>query len=200
MEKIRAYELSKAFGIPSKEIVKVLHDYEAVSYTHLDVYKRQLCIVCLICLPISGLAFEIPGFGNGKETAVPQDDKSASLKMYSVQRSVTEKLQITPQNLTCDKGAFESAFLLYDKDENSFNRNENLTWMTLDAGEKQALIKIRYLVYANEALATSALGTKFLVSNNNRDFTDIATIEGNENGEITEGWHEIQLSGFGEYR
>ena len=160
----------------------------------------SLCIVCLICLPISGLAFEIPGFGNGKEAAVPQDDKSASLKMYSVQRSVTEKLQITPQNLTCDKGAFESAFLLYDKDENSFNRNENLTWMTLDAGEKQALIKIRYLVYANEALATSALGTKFLVSNNNRDFTDIATIEGNENGEITEGWHEIQLSGFGEYR
>ncbi len=36
MEKIRAYELSKAFGIPSKEIVKVLHDYEVSAKNHMS--------------------------------------------------------------------------------------------------------------------------------------------------------------------
>ena len=36
MEKIRAYELSKAFGFPSKEIVKVLHDYEVSGKNHMS--------------------------------------------------------------------------------------------------------------------------------------------------------------------
>ena len=36
MEKIRAYELSKAFGFPSKEIVKVLHDYNVSTKNHMS--------------------------------------------------------------------------------------------------------------------------------------------------------------------
>lgn len=36
MEKIRAYELSKAFGFPSKEIVKVLHDYNVSAKNHMS--------------------------------------------------------------------------------------------------------------------------------------------------------------------
>ncbi len=36
MEKIRGYELSKAFGIPSKEIVKVLHDYGVSTKNHMS--------------------------------------------------------------------------------------------------------------------------------------------------------------------
>lgn len=36
MEKIRGYELSKAFGIPSKEIVKVLHDYGVSDKNHMS--------------------------------------------------------------------------------------------------------------------------------------------------------------------
>lgn len=36
MEKIRAYELSKSFGFPSKEIVKVLHDYEVSTKNHMS--------------------------------------------------------------------------------------------------------------------------------------------------------------------
>lgn len=36
MEKIRGYELSKAFGIPSKEIVKVLHDYNVSDKNHMS--------------------------------------------------------------------------------------------------------------------------------------------------------------------
>ena len=36
MEKFRAYELSKAFGFPSKEIVKVLHDYEVSGKNHMS--------------------------------------------------------------------------------------------------------------------------------------------------------------------
>lgn len=40
MEKIRAYELSKAFGIPSKEIVKVLHDYEVSTKNHMSALSE----------------------------------------------------------------------------------------------------------------------------------------------------------------
>ena len=36
MEKIRGYELSKSFGIPSKEIVKVLHDYGVSDKNHMS--------------------------------------------------------------------------------------------------------------------------------------------------------------------
>lgn len=41
MEKIRAYELSKAFGIPSKEIVKVLHDYGVSSKNHMSALTEE---------------------------------------------------------------------------------------------------------------------------------------------------------------
>ena len=41
MEKIRAYELSKAFGIPSKEIVKVLHDYEVSTKNHMSALDEK---------------------------------------------------------------------------------------------------------------------------------------------------------------
>ncbi len=40
MEKIRAYELSKAFGFPSKEIVKVLHDYNVSSKNHMSALSE----------------------------------------------------------------------------------------------------------------------------------------------------------------
>ena len=36
MDKIRAYELSKDMGFPSKEIVKVLHDYEVTTKNHMS--------------------------------------------------------------------------------------------------------------------------------------------------------------------
>ena len=41
-----------------------------VSYTHLDVYKRQECIRCGMCVracPTNAVCFRY-GFGNGKET------------------------------------------------------------------------------------------------------------------------------------
>ncbi len=41
MEKIRAYELSKAFGFPSKEIVKVLHDYNVSSKNHMSALTED---------------------------------------------------------------------------------------------------------------------------------------------------------------
>lgn len=41
MEKIRGYELSKAFGIPSKEIVKVLHDYEVSAKNHMSALTEH---------------------------------------------------------------------------------------------------------------------------------------------------------------
>ncbi len=40
MEKIRGYELSKAFGIPSKEIVKVLHDYNVSDKNHMSALSE----------------------------------------------------------------------------------------------------------------------------------------------------------------
>ena len=40
MEKIRGYELSKAYGIPSKEIVKVLHDYNVSDKNHMSALSE----------------------------------------------------------------------------------------------------------------------------------------------------------------
>ena len=40
MEKIRAYELSKSFGFPSKEIVKILHDYNISSKNHMSALSE----------------------------------------------------------------------------------------------------------------------------------------------------------------
>ncbi len=39
--KIRGYELSKSFGIPSKEIVKVLHDYEVSTKNHMSALDEN---------------------------------------------------------------------------------------------------------------------------------------------------------------
>lgn len=39
--KIRGYELSKSFGIPSKEIVKVLHDYEISAKNHMSALDEN---------------------------------------------------------------------------------------------------------------------------------------------------------------
>ncbi|MEG2380085.1 MAG: translation initiation factor IF-2 [Oscillospiraceae bacterium] len=41
MDKIRAYELSKAFGFPSKEIVKVLHDYKVSTKNHMSALDEH---------------------------------------------------------------------------------------------------------------------------------------------------------------
>ncbi len=40
MEKIRAYELSKIFGYPSKDIVKILHDYGVSTKNHMSVLNE----------------------------------------------------------------------------------------------------------------------------------------------------------------
>ena len=40
MEKIRAYELSKTLGFPSKEIVKVLHDYQVSTKNHMSALSE----------------------------------------------------------------------------------------------------------------------------------------------------------------
>ena len=40
MEKIRAYELSKSLGFPSKEIVKVLHDYQVSTKNHMSALSE----------------------------------------------------------------------------------------------------------------------------------------------------------------
>ena len=45
MEKIRGYELSKAFGIPSKEIVKVIHDYNVSDKNHLSALSEYELVV-----------------------------------------------------------------------------------------------------------------------------------------------------------
>ncbi len=46
MTKIKAYELSKGFGIPSKEIVKVLHDYGVSEKNHMSALdERELDVI-----------------------------------------------------------------------------------------------------------------------------------------------------------
>ncbi|MBR2916724.1 MAG: translation initiation factor IF-2 N-terminal domain-containing protein, partial [Clostridia bacterium] len=37
MAKIKAYELSKSFGIPSKDLVQILHDYNVSDKSHMSI-------------------------------------------------------------------------------------------------------------------------------------------------------------------
>ena len=41
MVKVKAYELSKGFGIPSKEIVKILHDYNVSTKNHMSALDEN---------------------------------------------------------------------------------------------------------------------------------------------------------------
>ncbi len=41
MVKVKAYELSKNFGIPSKDIVKILHDYEVSTKNHMSSLEEN---------------------------------------------------------------------------------------------------------------------------------------------------------------
>ena len=41
MVKVKAYELSKGFGIPSKEIVKILHDYDVSTKNHMSALDEN---------------------------------------------------------------------------------------------------------------------------------------------------------------
>ena len=46
MTKIKAYEISKGFGIPSKEVVKVLHDYGVSEKNHMSALdERELDVI-----------------------------------------------------------------------------------------------------------------------------------------------------------
>ena len=45
--KYKLGDVAKDFGKQNKELIGILSRYfEAVSYTHLDVYKRQLPVGC----------------------------------------------------------------------------------------------------------------------------------------------------------
>ena len=41
MKKVKAYELSKSFGIPSKELVRVLHDYKVSDKSHMSALDEN---------------------------------------------------------------------------------------------------------------------------------------------------------------
>ncbi len=46
MTKIKAYEISKGFGIPSKDVVKVLHDYNVSDKNHMSALsERELDVI-----------------------------------------------------------------------------------------------------------------------------------------------------------
>lgn len=82
MEKIRAYELSKAFGFPSKEIVKVLHDYNVSAKNHMSALtEAELDVI-----------FEY----------YTQKNQVADFSMYETAKPKREEVKETPAEETAE--------------------------------------------------------------------------------------------------
>ncbi len=88
------------------------------------------------------------------------------------------------------------AMKLYDgKTETTPECDEEMT-VTLDMGVNIMFSQIRY--YAGKIENNNCLGTRFYASKDNRNFNELAVVEGTTPPE--NGWNEVSFSGFGEYR
>ncbi len=90
---------------------------------------------------------------------------------------------------------------VYDGDETTSGGTEVPGWITFDLGWKHRLAGVRFLPDAKEGtFANRCLGTRFLASQDNRNFVCLATIEPTDSGDYTADWKEIRLDSAGEYR
>ncbi len=91
MEKIRAYELSKAFGFPSKEIVKVLHDYNVSQKNHMSALSEYELDVIFEYYTQKN---QVSDFSIFEEKAEKVEEKVEKLEENKVEEQEEEKPQI----------------------------------------------------------------------------------------------------------
>ena len=92
MIKVKAYELSKGFGIPSKEIVKVLHDYEVSTKNHMSALDENELNVIFEYFTQKNQVEDFSALFAKKEEPVEKKEKKKSAKKASTENVSAEEI------------------------------------------------------------------------------------------------------------
>ncbi len=104
MEKIRAYELSKIFGFPSKEIVKVLHDYNVSAKNHMSALSEYELDVIFEYFTQKNQAKDFSVLEEKKEKPVKKAKKRAKEETQELERDFApvEEIEVGRKLRTVD--------------------------------------------------------------------------------------------------
>ncbi len=148
----------------------------------------------LLCSCQGVLAWNFNDLFEGAKPNLASPSPVMELKtpIWKINREINERaLRCSGENLRA----------IYDGDDKTCGGGETAAWATLDLGFRHRLAGVRFLPDAKgEPFANRCLGTRFLVSNDNRTFLPVATIEPIDSGDYTAEWKEILFDSAGEYR
>lgn len=158
-----------------------------------------LAILSFFALEQASYAFSFKEFFGIWEKEIVEDTEGPLLKVYVPSVKSEPSGGITKSKIEVTKGAEAAAAELYDGKTDKTAFFEKDAEVTLDMGVPIFLSQIRY--YAGEIdykKGNNCLGTRFYASSDNKNFVELAVIEGLNAPE--NGWYDINFSGFGEYR
>lgn len=155
-----------------------------------------LAVLSFFVLGTTVSAFELKGLFGKKEEA-PLPENTPRLKVYMENEKI-EPVGNAGTRISSSKGAEKAAALLYDGDTSKAAEFDNDAVVTIDMGATVMLSGIRYYADKIEEDGNNCLGTRFYASNDNKNYVELAVIEGLNPPE--NGWYELNFSGFGEYR
>lgn len=127
-------------------------------------------------------------------------ETTPKMKMYT--RCQRIETAVTKKNLRCAGGTYETVSRFFDGVEESGARVEQACQVTWDLGEKRMLAGVRVLPDASGEPRdrNCCLGTRFLVSRDNRNFQEMAVLEPEGSGDLPAQWRELLAGGAGEFR
>ncbi len=158
-----------------------------------QILSWMLALIFL-CSVKSGFAFSL--FKVSQPMTEPSPPK---LKMYTNVEKV--EVPINKSTLSCLPTEYVSLAPLFDGNTDTPGGTQNGSFVTLDLGAPHMLAGIRFLpADTSKGSVNRCVGTKFYVSNDNKNFIPVASIEPDGNGDYTAEWKEIFFGSAGEYR
>lgn len=164
--------------------------------------KGTQILVWTLLLIFVLVSYGTTGYAAGlfqKETpwvAPPAAELVLSVKCEPIRATLNEK---TLQSN--NKVALQELMSLYDENESSVYTAETPTRVTLDLGASKLLSRVRFLPVADDTVTTDrCLGMRFLVSDDNRKFRTVATVEPVDSKPMAEEWQTLDFGGIGSCR
>lgn len=92
MKKVKAYELSKSFGIPSKELVAILHDYKISDKSHMSALDENELNVIFEYITQKNQAEDLSIiFKKPEEKKAPKAEKKAKKKNETIELDINSE-------------------------------------------------------------------------------------------------------------
>ncbi len=155
--------------------------------------KKRIVICFLLILSLFASVIPVVSAEGGYTLPEAVLKRRLSIYMPSVKVPETE---IKESNLTV-KGSTSEAMKLFDENISTKPQGDEIT-VTLDVGKSILFSQLRYYTGAVPKDENNCLGTRFYASRDNRKFDEVYVAEDIRTSDI--GWHDIEFSGFGEYR